>query len=48
MGISEVHLAPYKDEHGNMQIAEYRAVRLPKNPLKKEAAKIVYKQVKGT
>jgi hypothetical protein len=44
----EVHLAPYKDEHGNMQIAEYRAVRLPKNPLKKEAAKIVYKQVKGT
>jgi len=42
----EVHLAPYKDEHGNMQIAEYRAERLPGNVLKKEGGKVVYRQVK--
>lgn len=42
----EVHLAPYKDEDGNMQIAEYRAERLPRNVLKKEEGKVVYRQVK--
>ena len=44
----EVHLAPYKDENGDMKIAEYRAERLPRNVLKKEGSKIVYKYTKGT
>ena len=44
----EVHLAPYKDDNGDMKMAEYRAERLPKNVLKKEGSKIVYKYTEST
>jgi hypothetical protein len=44
----EVHLAPYKDDNGDMKIAEYRAERLPGNVLKKEGSKIVYRYTEST
>jgi hypothetical protein len=44
----EVHLAPYKDDNGDMKIAEYRAERLPGNVLKREGSKIVYRYTEST
>lgn len=44
----ETHLCPWKDEDGKIHILTYKAHRIPGNPLKKGAPKIVYRYAETT